>query len=302
MKVTFWLLDINPKIENGTFELWLWGIDANGNRLLVIDRNFTAYFYVVVQEEFDPSKTAKEIMNAYASSVVKAEVAERRFFGKPVQAIKVYCKNATETGKLAKELRGLEGVKDCLEDDIRAAMRYLIDNNVVPCGWHEVEATEEENTLGVRVTKVYMANAPPKQLDNVAAPSLRVLGFSMICYSHEGSPKPDRNPVLIISTVTSNGEEKQFIANEDKNDKPVIENFANYIREFDPDVIASYGANTVDWNYLKGRSRQLKLKLNFDRANSEPHTSVYGHVSTTGIVNIDLKSKTAMFSCKPDLV
>ena len=30
------------------------------------------------------------------------------------------------------------------------------------------------------------------------------------------------------------------------------------------------------------------MKLNFDRAKLEPHTSVYGHVSTTGIVNIDL--------------
>jgi DNA polymerase I len=290
VKVTFWLLDINPKIDNdnGTVELWLWGIDAAGNRVLVIDRNFTAYFYAVVKEGFDASKTAKEIMNAYTSSIVKVEVAERRFFGKPVQAIKVYCKVATETGKLAKQLRTVEGVKDCLEDDIRSARRYLIDNNVVPCGWHEVEATEEENTSDIRVTKVYVANAPPKQLENVAAPSLRVLGFSMICYSREGSPKPDRNPVLIISTATSTGEEKQFIANEDKKDKHIIEEFINYICQFDPDVIASYGANTVDWNYLKGRSRQLKLKLNFDRAHSEPHTSVYGHVSTTGIANVDL--------------
>jgi DNA polymerase I len=290
VKVTFWLLDINPKIDKdkGTVELWLWGIDAAGNRVLVIDRNFTAYFYAVVAEGFDASKTAEAIMNAYASSIVKVEVTQRRFFGKPVQAIKVYCKVATETGKLAKQLRSVEGVKDCLEDDIRASMRYLIDNNVVPCGWHEVEATEEENTEGVRVSKVYAAKAQPKQLDNVVVPSLRVLGFSMICYSREGSPKPDRNPVLIISTAASNGEEKQFIANDDKDDKPVIEGFINYICQFDPDIIASYGANTVDWTYLKGRSHKLKLKLDFDRARLEPHTSVYGHVSTTGTVNIDL--------------
>ena len=290
MKITFWLLDINPKIDNGngTVELWLWGIDSAGNRVLVVDRNFIAYFYAVVAEGFDASKLAEAIMNTYGSSIVKVEVAPRRFFGKPVQTIKVYCKVATETGKLAKQLRSLEGVKDCLEDDIRASMRYLIDNNVVPCGWHEVEATEEENTESVRVAKVYAAKAPPKQLENVAVPSLRILGFSMICYSREGSPKPDRNPVLIISTSTNNGETKQFIANEDKNDKPVIEEFINYIRQFDPDIIASYGANTVDWTYLRGRSHKLKLKLDFDRAKQEPHTSVYGHVSTTGTVNIDL--------------
>ena len=198
-----------------------------------------------------------------AASIVKVEVASRRFFGKPVQAIKVCCKVATETGKLAKQLRSVEGVKDCLEDDIRASMRYLIDNNLVPCGWHEVEVTEEENTEGVRVAKVYAAKAPPTQVDNVTVPALRVLGFSMICYSREGSPKPDRNPVLIISTSASNGETKQFIANDDKNDKPVIEEFIAYICQFDPDIIASYGANTVDWTYLQGQKPQTKIKAEF---------------------------------------
>ncbi len=295
MKLTFWLLDINPKLENDIVELWLWGIDAAGNRVLVIERNFTAYFYALIQEGFDPSNTAKEIMNAYASSIVKAEVAERKFFGKPVQAVKVYCRNAAETVKIAKLLRTLEGVRDCLEDDIRAGMRYLIDNNLVPCAWHEVEVTEERNVLGARVAQVYVANAPPMQLERVDMPSLRILSFSTIYYSREGSPKPDRNPILMISTTASNGEEKQFIANENKNDKPVIESFTSYIERFDPDIIVSYGANTLDWNYLKGRSQQYALKLYFDRAKMEPHTSVYGHVSTTGIVNVDLADFMDLF-------
>ena len=64
VKVVFWLLDINPKIddERGTLELWLWGIDSAGNRVLVVDRNFTAYFYAVVAEGFDASKVAEAIM------------------------------------------------------------------------------------------------------------------------------------------------------------------------------------------------------------------------------------------------
>ena len=297
MKVSFWLLDINPKIDEdkGTLELWLWGIDAAGNRVLIVDRNFIAYFYAVVAEGFDASKIVDAIKNGYSKSIVKVEVAQRRFFGKSVQAIKVYCKAATETGKLAGQLRSVEGVKDCLEDDIRASMRYLIDNNVVPCAWHDADMIEEENTEGVRVAKVYAAKTPPKQLDKVNVPSLRVLGFSMICYSREGSPKPDRNPVLILSTAASNGETKQFIANDDKNDKSVIEEFIAYICQFDPDIIASYGANTVDWTYLRSRSHKLKLKLSFDRAKLEPHTSVYGHVSTTGTVNIDLADFMEVF-------
>ena len=290
MKVVFWLLDINPKIDkdNETTEMWLWGIDAIGNRLVVVDRNFIKYFYAVVQYGVDASTLAAEIGRIFSGSIVKTEITERRFFGKSKNVIKVYCNPATETKKLAKKLRNFAGVKDCLEDDIRLAMRYLIDNNVVPCSWHEVIAEEEKNTRGLRVNKVYAAKSLPKKLENASVASLRILAFSMICYSQEGSPKPDRNPVLMISTSTSEGEEKQFVVKEDKVDKPLIDAFFKYIQDFDPDVITSFGGNTVDWAYLKARSHKLKLEVNFDRAQQGPHNSVYGHVSTTGVINLDL--------------
>jgi DNA polymerase I len=288
VKVTFWLLDINSETQNGVAELWLWGIDENGERVLVVDRNFVDYFYVVIEEDSDPSNVAEHIKRTLASSIVKLEVAPRKFFGKLVQTVKIYCNTPNETAKLAKTLRSFEGVKECLEDDIRLSMRYLIDNNMVPCGWHEVDVEEEKNTLDVRIDKVYEAKAPPQLQDRTEVPLLRVLSFSMTCYSREGSPKPDRNPVIIISTVTGNGEEKQFLADEKRNDKTLIEEFVNYVQEFDPDIIVSYGANKIDWTYLRERCRTLKMKLNIDRACTEPHTSVYGHVSLTGMVNIDL--------------
>jgi DNA polymerase I len=147
MKVTFWLLDISSKLRSSTAELWLWGVDDKGNRCLVIDKNFIDYFYAVVEEQFDPSKVAEEIRKVLAESIVKTEVAQRRFFGKPVQTVKVYCRNPKDTAKLARSLRSFEGVKECLEDDVRLSMKYLIDNNVVPCEWHEVDAVEEKNAL-----------------------------------------------------------------------------------------------------------------------------------------------------------
>ena len=178
MKIKFWLLDINPRIEEGIpVELWLWGIDTQGNRVLAIDRNFSAYFYVVVKEGFDVSLTAKKIMDLCQPSIMKTEIMERRFFGKPVQAIKVYSKVATETGKLARQLRELEAVEDCLEDDIRIPMQYLIDNDVAPCAWHEVDAEEERTLPNARVDGVYAVRSAPKQLDVVEKPVFRTLSF-----------------------------------------------------------------------------------------------------------------------------
>jgi DNA polymerase I len=289
MKIKFWLLDVNYEVKEDTPEIWLWGVDDSGNRVLVIDRNFLTYFYAVVEDKADVTKVVEEIEaeRTQYPSVTKLEVVERKFFGKPVKAVKVYCKDPNCVSKYSKIFRNLEGVKDCLEDDVRYSMRYLIDNNVVPCGWHEIEVTEETNTSGVQVEKVYTATSFPKFIEKSEAPELRILGFSTICYSKEGSPKPDRNPVVIISVATNNGEQKQFSA-KDQNDKPVLEAFVNYVQDFDPDIIIGYGVNRQDWPYLNERCKKLGLKLSVDRAGTEPHRSVYGHVSITGRANIDL--------------
>ncbi|HDN05748.1 MAG TPA: hypothetical protein ENF90_01970, partial [Candidatus Bathyarchaeota archaeon] len=61
MKITFWLLDVNYEVKNHKPEIWLWGVDSSGNRVLVIDRNFLSYFYVVVEDHADPVKVAKGI-------------------------------------------------------------------------------------------------------------------------------------------------------------------------------------------------------------------------------------------------
>jgi DNA polymerase I len=290
MIVAFWLLDVNYEVKNHEPEMWLWGVDASGNRVLIVDRNFVSYFYAVVEEGYDPAEVVKEITSRKAEFpfVVRVEVVDRKFFGKPVKALKVYCRDPEVIAKYAKAFGKIRGVKECLEDDIRYSMRYLIDNGVVPCGWHEVEVGDELKNVDLQVDHVYVAASPPKFVERAEVPNLRVLGFSAICYSREGTPKPDRNPVVIISVATNSGEKKQFVAGDDRNDKPVLEAFMDYVRSFDPDIIVGYGVNRQDWAYLNERCKRLGLRLTIDRAKTEPHTSVYGHVSITGRANVDL--------------
>jgi DNA polymerase I len=288
MKVKFWLLDVNYEVKDGVPDVRLWGISDSGKRVLVVDRNFVAYFYAVIEKDFVAAKVVKEVDKKQFPLVVKLEVVDRKFFGKPVKAIKVYCKNPDVISKYAKAFRSFEGLKDCLEDDIRYSMRYLIDNNVVPCGWHEVEATEDTSARNIQVDAVYVAKSFPKLVEKTDVPKLKILGFSTICYSREGSPKPDRNPIIIFSVATNSGEEKQFSANETKDDKVLVQNFVDYVQNFDPDIIVGYGTNGQDWQYLTRRCKKLGLQLEVDRAGTEPHTSVYGHVSLTGRANVDL--------------
>lgn len=288
MKVTFWLLDLNYEVENDVPEIWIWGVTASRERILIIDKSLVAYFYAVLEETANSEKVVEEIGKGHFPCISKLEIVDRKFFGKPVKAVTVYCKTPEVMPEYARALRKLEGIKECLEDDIRFAMRYLIDNSVIPCGWHEVEAVGEAARKDVYVDKTYLAKSVPKALEKTEAPPLRIFGFSSIYYSKEGSPKPDRNPVVIISAATNNGEHKQFVAGEDKNDKSVLADFTEYVRTCDPDIIVGYGNNTQDWSYLRERCKQHGLKLNVDRTPTEPHTSVYGHVSISGRAGLDL--------------
>ena len=258
MKIKFWLLDVNYEVKEHTPEVWLWGVDNSGNRVLVIDRNFLAYFYAVIEDNADSTKVIEEIRaeKTQYPFITRLEVVERKFFGKPVKAVKVYCGDPNFISEYARAFRNFEGVKECLEDDIRYSMRYLIDNNVVPCGWHEIEVTEEANTLGVQIDKVYTAKSLPQFIEKAEAPQLRILGFSAICYSKEGSPKPDRNPVVIISVATNKGEEKQFLA-EDQNDKSVLEAFVSYVQNFDPDLKNGKWLEYQELNHLYQQQQYL---------------------------------------------
>jgi DNA polymerase I len=295
MKITFWLLDVNYEVKAGAPELWLWGITDSSKRILIIDRGFVAYFYAVLKKGFDAAKAAERIETEGNASVLRVEIVARKFFGKRVEALKIYCKNPDVMPKLARELRGFEGIENCFEDDIRYSMRYLIDNHLVPCAWHEMEVTEEEVTKPIQVDKIYLAQSVPKLIDKDEVPLLRILGFSTVYYSREGSPRPERNPVIILTVATNGAEHKQFLSKEDRDDMPLLEEFMNFVRDFDPDIIVGYGVNGQDWPYLIERCDKVGLRLCVDRVGTEPHTSVYSHMSLTGRAGLDLADYAGEF-------
>ncbi len=287
MKKTFWLLDVNYEVKNHRPKMWIWGIDEEGKRILIIDRNFLQYFYLLVKEKENPQTIMERIQaSPDFPFIVKLETLDRRFFGRPVKTIKVSCQDPDLISKYSKVLKEVEGVEECLEDDFRYSMRYLIDNDITPCSWYEVEVEETENTLGVQVDEVYLAKSFPQGVERTGVPWLRILGFSMICFSPKGTPKPEKNPVVIISVATNGGDEVQLVA-KDSDDKPVIESFIKYVRNFDPDILVGYGTNRQEWPYLLVRSGKLGVDLSVGRAETQPHRSVFGHVSVVGRVNFD---------------
>ncbi|HDJ96917.1 MAG TPA: DNA polymerase II, partial [Thermofilum sp.] len=136
MKLKFWILDVNYGLVGSIPEIRLWGIAEDGSRIVVLDRSFRPYFYLLVEEgrEEDVKRTVEK--HASRFRILKVEVVDKRYFGRPVKALKVTCQIPKDVPRIREELARLPGVKEVLEADIRFYMRYMIDNDIYPSAWH----------------------------------------------------------------------------------------------------------------------------------------------------------------------
>ena len=295
MSLKFYLLDVTYEIIGREPHIIMWGIDDQGNRIVVRDRSFRPYFYALLSANRSPETVKARIqrLSKPRSPLISIEPVDKKYYGRPVKALKITTVIPETVREYREEVKKIEGVEDVLEADIRFSMRYIIDHGLKPCWWHEVEVEETPVTPQYRgrVQKEFIARQPPKPLpesEQQRPPSLRMLAFDIEVYSKQGSPNPKRDPVIIISTMNDKDDLKLFVA-EDHDDREVIKEFVEYVLEYDPDIIMGYNNNHFDWPYLLERGHVLGLKLDIGRRkDSEPTTSVYGHVSIAGRLNVDL--------------
>lgn len=295
MLLRFYLLDVTYEIIGREPHIVMWGIDEQGSRILIRDRSFRPYFYALLSNSASSEAVREKVLRLSKprSPIISVDPMDKKYYGRPVRTLRITTVIPETVREYREEIRKMDEVKDVLEADIRFSMRYIIDYQLKPCWWHEVEAEELVLTPQYRgrIDREYMAKKPPKPLpesEQQRPPGLRVLAFDIEVYSKQGSPNPRRDPVIIISVMNDKGEIKLFTA-EDHNDRETIKGFVNYILEYDPDILIGYNSNNFDWPYLLERAHVLGLKLDVGRRrDSEPATSVYGHVSIAGRLNVDL--------------
>ena len=84
---------------------------------------------------------------------------------------------------------------------------------------------------------------------------LRSLCFDIETHSPDGGfPFGERYPVVAIGIVTSTGDRKVFVW-DGESDKSVLINFANYIKEYDPDIIYGYNHTGYDVPQILHRAK-----------------------------------------------
>jgi len=287
-EILFWPLDITYAIERDTPIICIWAVTENGKRVLLIDKRFRPYFYVLPKENI--SSSLMKVIKRFSiptSPILDIIEVKKYFFGKPKRALKVICQLPTSLNDYKEKLMGHPYVNDVLEADIRFYMRYMIDKNVYPCTWHRVKVDEINVKNNVHVDAAYEIIEDPEVAEYHVIPNLKILAFDIEWYSPKGAPKPHNDPIVVISAATNTGKKVQF-TQENYNEKDLLKLFSDFILREDPDVIVGYNSNKFVWPYIVNRAKILGVKIPVSREESAPQTSVYGHISIAGRANVDM--------------
>lgn len=284
----FFILDFSYDIVDNKPVIYIWAINRNNERVVLLERNFRPYFYALLDKNSNIEEIISEIkkLNKAYSPITDVKVMEdKKYFGSPVKVLRIETIIPAYVRIYRDEIAKIKGIKSALEADIRFYMRYSIDNDLKPFYWIEAEV-EELKESGFRVKKIYELKKINKTYDD-KIPELKTVAFDIEVYNKYGSPNPRRDPVIIIGVWTKEGS-KQFLA-EKNDDLKALREFINFVQEYDPDIIIGYNINNFDWSYLVERASIRGIKLDVGRRiNSEPSQGVYGHFSVTGRLNVDL--------------
>jgi len=280
----FWLIDLNEGVWDGKPCVRLWGVDERNRRVVITDPQISSYFYFLPSEDPNSTIMRLESFRQRFPNIASISMEERKRLGKEKQVLRIACSQANSVTTYAKQLPGvLQGTSF---DDLRLATRYLTDLMLSTCGWNECEVASIPME-GVTTEQMYLAKSSPRGIELNAFPDLRVFAFAVLTVGQKGSAIPERDPIRALAAASNSGAVSVFTPSGD-NDSEMISAFTRAVEDFNPDVIVGYGTNPSQWPYLMKRAKIKKVPLPLGRDKSEPHTSVFGHVSIAGRANLDL--------------
>ncbi|GAB6148223.1 DNA-directed DNA polymerase [Stetteria hydrogenophila] len=292
--VEFQLLDASYEVVGGKARLVLWARLSDGGRAVLFYEGFRPYFYALLEEDADPGEVAEMIrrLSKPRSPITSVDLVERRYFGRPVKALRVETLIPEAVREYRGEVANLPGVREVLEADIRFAMRFLIDKNIYPLRWYRA-AVEEVSAPGYYVDKAFTVKGEIEEAEEAVMrdplEGLRIMAFDIEAYNPQRSPDPRRDPVILIGYKVHPGGEAVILEADGRSDKRLIARFVEAVRKTDPDIIVGYNQNRFDWPYLMERAKIHALRLEVGRRRgATPQPSVYGHISVPGRLNVDL--------------
>ena len=307
MKQEFLPIDFNSFDYNGKNHIKIYGRNKVGKRLCIID-SCPVYMWAILKDGTTKkmiNSLIKDIQKTYiqtkerTSKVEKIEVHQKNFLDKKVTALKIFLTNQKDLRKLAGELDS-PLIDKRRGYDINFVTTYIIERNLLPQNWYEIEAEEIEedeydwikNDLEVdKVLKLKSHKKIKKENTN-----LRALAYDIETESF----KPDKGAILMISLVGNDGFKKVITYKKEKTEKNYVQfvkdekelltEFVKQTKKYSPDVIIGYNSDMFDLPFIKERAKKLKVKIPLGLDKTEPiiQKGIPETTKVNGIVHIDL--------------
>jgi DNA polymerase I len=270
------LLDIDYAEEDAQPRIKLF-LKGGADTVVAVDPTFEQYLYATAS---DTEKAAKLISKLELSEYGRTlkpksvELVKRTLLGREVEAVKVTFHHPKDMPALRHAIRELPGVKEIYEFDIPSTRRYLVDRGLTPMSGISVSGKTE----GEKGVKTLMLEAPPQPAD-VPGPKLNVMSIDIEVYNPAGSPRPDKDPILMMSLADNRGFKKVITWRDLKvkldyvevvgSELEMLKRFVELVEGRDVDILLGYNTDLFDFPYLRERAKQLKMKLKLGRDGSE---------------------------------
>eukprot|EP00794_Sanderia_malayensis_P008104 gene8104-8972_t len=195
------------------------------------------------------------------------------------------CKRILENGFNCPEY-GTRSYKT-FESNIDFEVRFMVDANIVGCNWIELPAgsytkrsndSSKASNCQIEVDVAWdklISYQPEGEWDKIAP--LRILSFDIECAGRKGVfPEADKDSVIqIANMVIRQGQKDPFIRNvftldtcasivgcqiiSFKDEREMLQAWANFVVEVDPDLLTGYNIVNFDIPYLLNRAIALKV-------------------------------------------
>ncbi len=220
----------------------------------VLREDFKKYFYLLPQGE------AREKLSQH-EEVEKVEEVDK----KQGKALKITLKNWDSTQKVRDYIEEKE-LGEPREHQYPGVYRYLIDRNLYPLTYYQVEVKGEEVGKFIEVS----------ELRN-EVPALSRCAFD-IELDTQGKPDSEVDPIIMISYKDEEDEEVFYWTKEKGTELETIENFLEKLEKKNKQVIEGYNSTNFDWPYLQQRAHinQVKLDLGIDGSSVKVNKRGFG--------------------------
>ncbi len=219
------------------------------------DTKFEPYFYVHARgapgEAREEAAKISMLVNGESIAPSRTELVEKLLLGKPVQLVKVFCKHPTHVRMLRERAKALGTV---YEADLPFARRYLIDKGLTP--FYSLEFKRK----GKEIAEL-LSSSPTHEL------KLRSLAFDIETYNPKGSPRPEKDPMVMLSyadeesgVITYKQIPLPFVKTV-AGEKQLLEEFSRLVKERDVELLLGYNDVAFDLPYLKERAKATGASL-----------------------------------------